>query len=81
MENMENVVMNGDVMTDGAVDAVESGLGGKVGKGLLILGVGAGIAMLMRKGVEKIKNTIEAKKAKKADVVVEEYDEVACEEE
>ena len=80
MENMENV-MNGEVQTEVMTDAVNSGLGGKIGKGLLVLGVGAGIVMLARKGVKKIKSKIEAKKAKKADVVIDEYDEVACEEE
>lgn len=80
MENMENVVMTGEVKTEIPTEAVDSGLGKTVAKVVLI---GAGAALLVKGAVwagKKIKGAFTSKKAKKADVVVDEYDEVPCEE-
>ena len=79
MENMENV-MNENVMTEATECAVNSGLGKKVAKGLVIT---AGVALTVKGAIwvgKKIKGAIASRKAKKAGIVVDEYDEVECEE-
>jgi hypothetical protein len=73
MENMENVVMNEGAMGD--VMSTEATIGGKIGKGLLVAGVVAGVGLLVRKGVRKIKSIRQAKKAAKEDIIDAEYTE------
>lgn len=75
MENMENVVMNEGVI-GGDVMSTESIIGHKVGKGLFIAGLGAGIIMLGVKAVKKIKSIRQAKKDVKEDIIEIEYPEV-----
>ena len=80
-ENMENVLMNGEVKSEIPADAVESGLGKTVAKVVLI---GAGAALLVKGAVgagKKIVGAFASRKAKTTEVVVNEYDEVPCEEE
>lgn len=80
MENMENVVMNGDVKVDGADNAVNGSLGKTVAKiGLTAVTVALGVKGAIWLG-KKVKNAFASKKAKKAEIVVEDYEEVACEE-
>lgn len=80
MENMENVVMDGEVMTENSADATNAGVGKKVG---IILLVGAGVGLAVKGAIwlgKKVKGAIVSKKTAEADVVVKEYDEVPCEE-
>ena len=80
MENIENVVMNGEVMTEMPTDMVDSSLGKAIAKGVVtvaLVGLGIKGAILLGK---KVKNAFAAKKAKKTEVVVEDYEEVPCEE-
>lgn len=80
MENMENVGMNGEVKSEIAADAINSGLGKTVAKGVVTVAlVGLGIKGAIWAG-KKIKSAFTSKKAKNADIVTEDYDEVDCEE-
>ena len=81
MENMENVVLNGDVMVDGADNAVNAGLGKTVAKiGLTAVTVALGVKGAIWLG-KKVKNAFVSKKAKNTEIVVEDYEEVPCENE
>lgn len=80
-KNIEDVVMNGEVKTEIPTDAVDSGLGKTVAKVILI---GTGAALLVKGAIwagKKVVGAFASKKAKTTDVVVNEYNEVPCEEE
>lgn len=80
MENMENVVMNEEVKTEMSTDVVDASLGKTIAK-VVLVGVGIGLAIRGAIGLAKtIEDRIKAKKAKKDDVVVEEFEEVTDEE-
>lgn len=72
MENMENAVVMNEVADVASVGTGCGKTAAKIGVAAVVTG---GIGFLVYKGVKKIKSVIAAKKAAKADVVIDDCEE------